>query len=92
VIAVVLSSSAPSVTAVMLAALMQDQIAALRQLNVPCAMLSSKTSQEEQKEILQDMTSGHPKNRLLYSELWGLSRQLVRVLTLCGSDYPGSHS
>lgn len=49
---------------------MHDQIAALRQLQVPCAMLSSKTSQEEQREILRDLTSGHPKNRLLYSEHW----------------------
>lgn len=70
-------------------ALMQDQIAALRKLEIPCAMLSSKTSPEEQKEvsrkpsfssrarrrrsihlqILSDMESGHPKNRLLYSRL-----------------------
>lgn len=32
-------------------ALMQDQIAALRKLEVPCAMLSSKSSPEEQKEV-----------------------------------------
>lgn len=47
---------------------MQDQIAALKKLDITCAMLSSKTTPEEQKEILNDMESGHPMNRLLYSE------------------------
>ncbi|KDE07378.1 hypothetical protein MVLG_02419 [Microbotryum lychnidis-dioicae p1A1 Lamole] len=46
--------------------LMFDQIAGLKKLNVPCAMLSSKTEREEQNQVMMDMRSGHPKNRLLY--------------------------
>lgn len=48
-------------------ALMRDQIHALQELNIAAAMLSSKTSREEQQAILDDMESGHPRNRLLYS-------------------------
>ncbi|KAM0789144.1 hypothetical protein ACM66B_003197 [Microbotryomycetes sp. NB124-2] len=49
-----------------LLSLMNDQVNALQKLGVPCAMLSSKVDREEQAEILADMASGHPKNRLLY--------------------------
>ncbi|ORY42443.1 P-loop containing nucleoside triphosphate hydrolase protein [Leucosporidium creatinivorum] len=67
-----------------LLSLMQDQIAALKRLEIPCAMLSSKTSPEEQKEILNDMESGHPKNRLLYITPERLSsapfRKKLRIL------------
>jgi superfamily II DNA helicase RecQ len=45
---------------------MKDQIAALRALDIPAAMLSSKSSRAEQDVILNDMGSGHPSNRLLY--------------------------
>jgi hypothetical protein len=48
-------------------ALMQNQVDALRDLNIDVASWSSSTSKKEQAEIERDMLSGHPRNRLLYS-------------------------
>lgn len=45
---------------------MQDQVRALKGLEIPAEMLTSKTTKAAQKAIYKDMESGHPKNRLLY--------------------------
>ncbi|KAG8816951.1 hypothetical protein FRC18_000746, partial [Serendipita sp. 400] len=49
-----------------LPALMKDQVAKLRHINVPVYAFTSETSKEERDEIIKDLKSGHPKARLLY--------------------------
>ncbi|KAH9936113.1 P-loop containing nucleoside triphosphate hydrolase protein, partial [Fomitopsis serialis] len=49
-----------------LLALMKNQIAKLRSLDVSVVAFTSETSQEEKAEITDDLGSGHPSYRLLY--------------------------
>ncbi|TFK52140.1 ATP-dependent DNA helicase [Heliocybe sulcata] len=49
-----------------LLALMKNQVSKLREKYVRVAALNSETSSEEKKEIIKDLSSGHPDNRLLY--------------------------
>ncbi|CAK5283923.1 unnamed protein product, partial [Mycena citricolor] len=49
-----------------LLALMKNQVAGLREKDVTVAALTSETPAEERKEIVDDLLSGNPRNRLLY--------------------------
>ncbi|CDZ98068.1 ATP-dependent DNA helicase [Phaffia rhodozyma] len=49
-----------------LLALMQNQVAQLRELGVPVMMLTSESTFAQKKEINKDLASGHPRTRLLY--------------------------
>ncbi|KAJ7728830.1 ATP-dependent DNA helicase [Mycena maculata] len=49
-----------------LLALMKNQVAGLREKDIPVASLTSETSPTEKKNIIRDLASGHPVNRLLY--------------------------
>ncbi|KAJ7078605.1 ATP-dependent DNA helicase [Mycena belliarum] len=49
-----------------LLALMKNQVSGLREKNVPVASLTSETSPTEKNDIVRDLASGHPVNRLLY--------------------------
>ncbi|KAJ7160113.1 ATP-dependent DNA helicase [Mycena filopes] len=49
-----------------LLALMKNQVSGLREKHVPVAALTSETSPTEKKDIVRDLVSGHPVNRLLY--------------------------
>ncbi|KAJ7069443.1 ATP-dependent DNA helicase [Mycena amicta] len=49
-----------------LLALMKNQVAALRAKSVKVIALTSETTQDEKNDIIRDLSSGHPVNRLLY--------------------------
>ncbi|KAJ7274146.1 P-loop containing nucleoside triphosphate hydrolase protein [Mycena rebaudengoi] len=49
-----------------LLALMKNQVAGLREKQVPVASLTSETSASDKKDIVRDLSSGHPVTRLLY--------------------------
>ncbi|KAJ7617494.1 ATP-dependent DNA helicase [Mycena polygramma] len=49
-----------------LLALMKNQVSGLREKDIPVASLTSETSPAEKKNIVRDLSSGHPVNRLLY--------------------------
>ncbi|PVF95214.1 ATP-dependent DNA helicase [Serendipita vermifera] len=49
-----------------LLALMKDQIAKLRALKIPVHAFTSETAKEERDEIVRDLSSGHPRCKLLY--------------------------
>ncbi|KAJ7133631.1 P-loop containing nucleoside triphosphate hydrolase protein [Mycena epipterygia] len=49
-----------------LLALMKNQVSGLRDKDVAVASLTSETSPTDKKEIVRDLASGHPVNRLLY--------------------------
>ncbi|KAK7022124.1 ATP-dependent DNA helicase [Favolaschia claudopus] len=49
-----------------LLALMKNQVSGLREKNIAVAALTSETSQIEKRNIITDLSSGHPVNRLLY--------------------------
>ncbi|KAF7348226.1 ATP-dependent DNA helicase [Mycena sanguinolenta] len=49
-----------------LLALMKNQVSGLREKHIAVASFTSETSFTEKKEITQDLSSGHPVNRLLY--------------------------
>ncbi|KAJ7439243.1 ATP-dependent DNA helicase [Mycena latifolia] len=49
-----------------LLALMKNQVSGLREKHVPVASLTSETSSSEKSDIVRDLASGHPVNRLLY--------------------------
>ncbi|KAF7298698.1 ATP-dependent DNA helicase [Mycena indigotica] len=49
-----------------LLALMKNQVSALRAKSVNAVALTSETDKEEKEEIVRDLSSGHPINRLLY--------------------------
>jgi len=43
-----------------------NQVAALRKANITVATINSATSSSEKADILADISSGHPRIRLLY--------------------------
>ncbi|KAJ7256834.1 P-loop containing nucleoside triphosphate hydrolase protein [Mycena haematopus] len=49
-----------------LLALMKNQVSGLREKDIPVAALTSETSSTEKTNIVRDLASGHPVNRLLY--------------------------
>ncbi|KAF7364828.1 ATP-dependent DNA helicase [Mycena venus] len=49
-----------------LLALMKNQVSGLREKDIPVASLTSETSALEKKNIVRDLSSGHPVTRLLY--------------------------
>ncbi|KAF8215005.1 P-loop containing nucleoside triphosphate hydrolase protein, partial [Mycena galopus ATCC 62051] len=49
-----------------LLALMKNQVSGLREKDIPVASLTSETSAIEKTDIVRDLSSGHPVNRLLY--------------------------
>ncbi|KDQ62727.1 hypothetical protein JAAARDRAFT_66384 [Jaapia argillacea MUCL 33604] len=49
-----------------LLALMKNQVTKLREKNVPVVAFNSETPHEEKQQIIKDLASGHPYNRLLY--------------------------
>ncbi|KAJ7364939.1 ATP-dependent DNA helicase [Mycena albidolilacea] len=49
-----------------LLALMKDQVAGLCEKDIPVVSLTSETSAIEKRNIVRDLSSGHPVNRLLY--------------------------
>ncbi|KAJ7913561.1 ATP-dependent DNA helicase [Mycena leptocephala] len=49
-----------------LLALMKNQVSGLREKHIPVASLTSETSLTDKTNIVRDLSSGHPENRLLY--------------------------
>ncbi|EGN93927.1 hypothetical protein SERLA73DRAFT_78305 [Serpula lacrymans var. lacrymans S7.3] len=66
-----------------LLALMKNQVASLRRKNVCVASLTSETPKEDKQEILDDLLSGQPQNRLLYITPERLfTKDIMRLLTI----------
>lgn len=49
-----------------LLALMKNQVAKLKRVDVPVVAFNSETSRQEKHDIVQDLNSEHPSTRLLY--------------------------
>ncbi|KAJ6585409.1 P-loop containing nucleoside triphosphate hydrolase protein [Mycena capillaripes] len=49
-----------------LLALMKNQVSGLLEKHIPVVSLTSETSPTDKKNIVRDLSSGHPVNRLLY--------------------------
>ncbi|KAL7409715.1 P-loop containing nucleoside triphosphate hydrolase protein [Mrakia frigida] len=65
-----------------LLALMKNQVATLRALNIPVVMITSESTYSEKLAITKDLASGHPRTRLLYTTPETLvSQQFTKCLT-----------
>ncbi|KAF8505247.1 ATP-dependent DNA helicase [Hysterangium stoloniferum] len=49
-----------------LLALMKDQVAKLRDLDISCVALSSEVTPDEKQQVIRDLRSGRPTYRLIY--------------------------
>ncbi|EPQ51113.1 ATP-dependent DNA helicase [Gloeophyllum trabeum ATCC 11539] len=64
-----------------LLALMKNQVTKLREKHVQVVALNSETTPEEKKDIIKDLSSGHPASRLLYITPEKLcSAEMLRLL------------
>ncbi|OJA20194.1 hypothetical protein AZE42_04614 [Rhizopogon vesiculosus] len=66
-----------------LLALMKNQVSSLRRKGLPAVSLTSETPNDERNQITEDLASGKPRNRLLYTTPEKLcTREMTRLLDI----------